>query len=106
VTVRTNEFKTFSHQRKLPDPTDITDEILAVSERLLREMWDRRTPLRLMGISLTMLTREDSEQISMFPDEKKERGRRIDRAVDAIRQQFGSSTIRRAAQMDDGDAGL
>jgi hypothetical protein len=42
----------------------------------------------------------------MFPDEKKERGRRIDRAVDAIRQQFGSSTIRRAAQMDDGDAGL
>lgn len=101
VTVRTHEFKTFSHQKKLSEPTDVTDEILAVSEKLLREMWDRRTPLRLMGISLTMLTREDCEQISLFPDEKRERGKRIDRAVDAIRGQFGSGTIRRASQLGD-----
>jgi DNA polymerase-4 len=100
VHIRTDEFVDKSHQRKLGEATDITTEILDVAERLLRELWDRRVPLRLIGISLTMITREHSEQISLFPDEKKERRRRVDQAVDAIRSRFGGSTIHRATQMD------
>lgn len=100
VNIRSDDFKNFSHQRKLPDPTDVTAEIVEIAEQLLREMWDRRIPLRLLGVSLTMVTREQSEQVSLFPDEKRERRRKIDRAVDSIRNRFGKETICRAAQIE------
>lgn len=93
VTIRGNDFRDKSHQRRLDTATDITDEIYTVAKRLFSELWDRRTPLRLMGLSLTSLSHEGEEQISMFPDEKKERARKLDRAVDSIRGKFGSDTI-------------
>jgi DNA polymerase-4 len=101
VSIRTDQFKNFSHQRKLKEPTDITAEILEIAEQLLREFWDRRMPLRLIGVSLTMITHEQSEQVSLFPDERRERRRKIDHAVDSIRGRFGKGTIHRAAQMSE-----
>jgi DNA polymerase-4 len=101
VSIRTDQFKNFSHQRKLKEPTDITAEILEIAEQLLREFWDRRMPLRLIGVSLTMITHEQSEQVSLFPDERRERRRKIDHAVDSIRGRFGRGTIHRAAQMNE-----
>jgi DNA polymerase-4 len=101
VSIRTDQFKNFSHQRKLKEPTDITAEILEIAEQLLREFWDRRMPLRLIGVSLTMITHEQSEQVSLFPDERRERRRKIDHAVDSIRGRFGKGTIHRAAQMNE-----
>ncbi len=100
VSIRSDDFKNSSHQRKLREPTDVTAEILEVAEQLLRELWDRRTPLRLIGVSLTMITHEQAEQVSLFPDERRERRRKIDHAVDSIRGRFGKTTIRRAAQME------
>lgn len=93
VTVRGNDFRDKSHQRRLDTATDITDEVYAVAKRLFSELWDRRTPLRLMGLALTNISREGEEQMSLFPDEKKERARRIDRTVDSIRGKFGPDTI-------------
>jgi DNA polymerase-4 len=93
VTIRGNDFRDKSHQRRIETATDITDEVYTVARRLFAELWDRRTPLRLMGLALTNVTFEGEEQISMFPDEKKERARKIDRAVDTIRGKFGPDTI-------------
>ena len=93
VTIRGNDFRDKSHQRRLDTATDITDEVYTVAKRLFSELWDRRTPLRLMGLALTSITREGEEQMSLFPDEKKERARKIDRAVDSIRGKFGPDTI-------------
>lgn len=95
VTIRANDFKNHSHQRKLDEATDITSEILSVSKQLFRELWDGRTPLRLIGISLTQITREEAIQLTLFPDEQKEKARKMDKAVDAIRSRFGSELIQR-----------
>lgn len=96
VSVRTSSFRNRSHQRKI-EATDITSELYDVSKRLFDELWDGRTPLRLLGISLSDLTRERVVQLSLFPDEKaeeaRERSRKLDRAVDDIRRRFGASTI-------------
>ena len=96
VSVRTSSFRNRSHQRKI-EATDITSELYDVSKRLFDELWDGRTPLRLLGISLSDLTRERFVQLSLFPDEKaeeaRERSRKLDRAVDDIRRRFGASTI-------------
>ncbi|MBE6618417.1 MAG: DNA polymerase IV [Ruminococcaceae bacterium] len=96
VTVRTSDFKNSSHQKKLTEATDITSEIYSVSEKLLRELWNGYTPIRLIGLSLTSLTRGEGEQITFFIDEEKEKMRKIDKTVDSIRNKFGSDTVVRA----------
>ena len=61
VNIRTNDFKNKSHQRHLNIATDITTEIYSISKALFDELWDGHSPLRLMGVSLTDITREDNE---------------------------------------------
>lgn len=84
VSIRSNDFKTRSHQRKLMDPTNISNEVYQLGKQLFTELWDGRTPLRLIGVALTNLIREETSQVSLFPDEKKERSRKLDQAYDAI----------------------
>ena len=40
--------------------------------------------------------------MSLFDDEKKERARKLDKAMDAIRDKYGADTIMRAGAMDAG----
>ena len=97
VTIRGNDFKNRAHQKKLSDPTDITSEIYGISKRLFAELWDGRTPLRLLGIALTSITRENYAQQSLFPDRDREKARKLDRAIDGIRSRYGSDTIGRGS---------
>ena len=100
VSLRSNDFKTRSHQKKLMEPTDISSEVYGLCRQLFAEAWDGHTPLRLLGVSLTDLTKEDTMQMSLFPDEKKERSRKLDRAYDAINRKFGAATIQRGANLN------
>lgn len=102
VSIRSNDFKTRSHQRKLTDPTDISREVYQISRQLFGELWDGHTPLRLLGISLTELTREEQPQLSLFPDEGREKARRLDKAYDAINSRFGASAIMRGSSVQSG----
>lgn len=97
VTIRSNDFKNRSHQRKLMEPTDISKEVYQLGKELFAELWDGHTPLRLLGISLTELVKEDTPQLSIFSDESRDKARRLDRAYDAIHSKFGSSTIMRGS---------
>ena len=99
VSIRSNDFKTRSHQRKLYDPTDISSEVYALCKQLFAELWDGHTPLRLIGVALTDLTKEEPAQISLFPDEKKERSRKLDQAYDAIHKKFGATAIQRGSSL-------
>lgn len=99
VSIRSNDFKTRSHQRKLHDPTDISSEVYALCKQLFAELWDGHTPLRLIGVALTDLTKEEPAQISLFPDEKKERSRKLDQAYDAIHKKFGATAIQRGSSL-------
>ena len=99
VSIRSNDFKTRSHQRKLSDPTDISNEVCTLSKILFAELWDGHTPLRLLGVALADLTKEDPSQMTLFPDEKKERSRKLDRAYDAINKKFGATTIQRGSNL-------
>ena len=97
VTIRSNDFRDRSHQRKLPEPTDLTGEVYEISKTLFAELWDGHTPLRLLGISLTDLFRGDCEQQTFFQDPKRERERQLDKAMDSLRNRFGADTIVRGA---------
>ena len=93
VTVRDNDFRDKSHQRKLDVSTDITQEIFLICQSLFSELWDRKTPIRLIGVSLTNVTTDPEFQMSLFDDGKREKSRTVDKTVDEIRNKFGSDTI-------------
>ena len=93
VTVRTGDFKNNSHQKRLTEATDITSEIYDIAEKLIGELWNGYTPIRLIGLSLTSVTKDEPMQITFFEDEQKEKKRRLDETVDTIRNRFGSDTV-------------
>lgn len=97
VTARSNDFKNRSHQKKLVEATDITAEIYENVKQLFAELWDGKTPLRLLGVAVTDISREDYVQQSLFVDEKKEKARKIDKAVDNIRGRYGTDAISRGS---------
>lgn len=99
VTFRNLEFKNKSHQRKLEDATDVTDIIYDVAKQLVVESWTGE-PLRLFGVSLSDVTKDDYEQINLFGDDKKEKLKKLDTALDNIRGKFGDSSIQRASTVN------
>lgn len=79
-----------SHQKKLEIPTDLTREIYETAVSLFDDLWDGRTGLRLLGIQLFDLTREEAVQLDLFGESRKrEKERRADEALDAIRLKYG-----------------
>ncbi len=103
VTIRSNDFQNKSHQIKLREPTDGTNEIYETVKKLFSELWNGRTPLRLLGVALSDLTKEDFAQLSLFSEasEKRSRSKKLDRTVDELRSRYGRSTIRRGALLQD-----
>ena len=99
VSFRTLEFKNKSHQRKMDNPTDVTNEIYQNVRKLFQESWEGQ-PLRLIGVALTGLTEDSFEQMSLFEDPKKrEQQKKLDEAMDNIRKKFGNDKISRASTM-------
>ena len=100
VTIRDTEFRNQSHQRNLPDSTDITAEIYEVAKELFEVLWDGHTPLRLMRVALSNIDRGGEEQVSLFVDEQKEKQKKMDRAMDQIRDKFGKNMVQRGTTLN------
>ncbi|MCI6732867.1 MAG: DNA polymerase IV [Lachnospiraceae bacterium] len=99
VVWRTTEFVNRSHQCRLKESTDVTTEIYETARKLFRESWNGQ-PLRLIGLSLTELDDGSYEQLSFIRDENKEKMRKMDQAVDALRGKFGNDIIKRGSTLD------
>ena len=105
LTIRSNTFKDRRKQRKLTIPTNTTKEIEKVAQEIFIELWDHKTPLRLLGISLSDLIKENNEQLSLFENinQSHEKEKKIDQTIDIIRKKYGSDIIGRGQKNDDDD---
>ncbi|MBO6128780.1 MAG: DNA polymerase IV [Pseudobutyrivibrio sp.] len=99
VTFRNLDFVNKSHQKKLPEATDVTDVIFNTAKQLIRESWQGE-PLRLLGLALSDIDRDGFEQLSLFQDEKKEKRKALDSTLDSIRGKFGNAAVQRASTID------
>ena len=97
VTIRGQNFKDKSRQTKLSMPADVTSEIFDIAKRLFSEVWDYKTPLRLLGVSLSDLSNESYEQQSLFHNQEKVREEKLDKTIDYIRKKYGADTITRGS---------
>ncbi len=95
VNIRDNNFNNKSHQKQFDRATDITFDIYDSVKELFDEVWNGKTPLRLLGVTLSDISKGDDEQLSFFSDDnsQSDKRRKIDTAMDAIRDRFGDSTI-------------
>jgi DNA polymerase-4 len=99
--IRSSEFHTWSRSQTLSEPTDVTDVLWqAAAELFERSLSEEMLPLRLLGVGASRLTREPAAQGNLFESDPRERHGAIDRAVDAIRDQFGTGAIRRGSLVD------
>jgi DNA polymerase-4 len=105
--IRFATFETRTRARTLPEPTDISTVVLDVARDLLRE-FDVGRGVRLLGVSLSQLDAIASVQASLdlTGDEGSERSRRterraaVERAVDEVRDRFGSRAVRPATLVE------
>jgi DNA polymerase-4 len=71
-------------------PTSSTKEIYEMGEILLRELWDSKTPLRLVGIGVSQFG--EDVQGSLF-DEVREKRLGLEKRIDELRKRFGKKSI-------------
>lgn len=99
VIFRNLEFKTRSHQCKLRESTDVTEIIFETAKKLMAEGWNKE-PLRLIGLSLSDIDHDGYEQLSFIEDERKEKMKKLDNALDTLRGKFGNDSVKRASTLD------
>jgi DNA polymerase-4 len=92
ITLRDKSFGTITRSVTIPY-TDSTDDIYNSAKRLLHANWNGRTPLRLLGVSLSQLVKQ-FDQLTLFSEDEKKR--KLDNAIDKIRDKFGDNAIFRA----------
>ena len=76
VHLRTSGFENRSHQRKLPNATNVTQELYSAS----RELWPTQ-----------------ARQVSLFDAADYEKLSKLDKTVDALREKYGEQALFRAA---------
>jgi len=94
VNVRSSDFKNYSHQKKLVNPTDSTRKLLETVLELFDEAW-KKEPIRLLGVSLTQLVDEGHYQISIFENLEYEKEKALDKTLDSIRKKYGQDAVKR-----------
>ena len=95
VIYRTSDMKRHSHGRKIENSTDITSEIYDIAVNLMKEWW-KGEPLRLIGLSASDIDRDGFQQMSLFSEEEKEKQKKLDKALDSIRNKYGNNSVMRA----------
>ncbi len=100
VQLRTNEFKDFSHQKKLISSTSNTKEIYNQAREILREMYKNETPIRLIGMRVDNLVEKDQIQMSLFDNKESRKQDRLDKVLDGLKNKYGYNTITRAGKMN------
>ncbi len=100
VILKNNEFKRRSHQRKLLNATDVTNEIYEVVKSVFLEMY-HGDKVRLIGVRLDNLTDQRIHQGSLFDniiEEKKDS--KLDETIDKLKLKYGSRAIKKASLID------
>jgi DNA polymerase-4 len=100
IILKDKYFRSYSHQIKLKNATDITSEICETAKRLFDEAWDKE-PIRLIGIRLDSLVEYTNHQVSLFESvDTREKDTNLDKVVDDLKEKFGYKVIKKAALTD------
>lgn len=96
VSVKTDGFVGYSHQLKIPNCINTTTEIFEYVRMLFDESW-KGEAIRKLGVHVSDFYSADARQFSLFDKGDTEKLQALDRAVDQIREKYGTRSIIRGS---------
>lgn len=100
VSITDCEFSYASHQCNILTSTNVTYEIYTVACNLFDELWDKRTPIRQLGVHTSKLSEDGFRQYNIFDLYKYDKLQKLDTAIDKIRERYGEDSVKRACFLD------
>jgi DNA polymerase-4 len=93
IKLRWSDFTTLTRQLTLPRQTDQDDEIIAAALTLFQKTWEKRRPVRLIGVGVSGLG-SPVQQLNFWeiPSEKK---RKLQDVLDKLRARYGEEIVRK-----------
>jgi DNA polymerase-4 len=96
--LKTAEFQILTRQRRLGEPTDVTERLYSVAVDLLDE-FTAPGPFRLVGMAVYDLVAVDGQvQLDLFSPYA--RRRRLEVAIDTLAVRFGAEVVHRASDLN------
>lgn len=89
--LRYPDFTTLTRQVPLVPPSSDDPTLLASAIRLLDATWDRKRPIRLMGVGVSNLEEDVQEDFLLLPERSKKR--RLMEAIDAVNEREGDGVV-------------
>ncbi len=98
VKLKRSDFRLLTRQRRLAEPTDLTEDLYATAIALLPEFGDPG-PFRLIGIAAYDLEERIIARQLDLPMGEGSRSRRLDAVLDELDKRFGPGAVRRAGDL-------
>jgi DNA polymerase-4 len=95
--LKTADFRLRTRSRRLADPTQLADALYRTARPLLAGETDGATLFRLIGIGADSLVDGADADLPTLFDADDGRPRRLEEAIDAIRERHGETAVRRGS---------
>ena len=97
VSITDCEFGYSTHQKQFLSATNVTNELYQKACEIFLELWDKKTPIRQLGVQSSKVSKECFRQYDLFNMNNYEKLSKLDKAVDNIRNKYGEDSIKRAS---------
>ena len=101
VSIKTNEFSYYFHQKPLNNFTDCTNIIFEGIKEAFKEGW-KGEKIRQLGVRLTKLCSNEYYQQTLFDFENAEKQRKLDKTLDTLRNKYGKECVVRSTFLHSG----
>ena len=97
VSITDCEFSNSTHQKQFLCATNVTNELYQKACEIFMELWDKKTPIRQLGVQSSKVSEESFRQYDLFDMNNYDKLSKLDKAVDNIRNKYGEDSIKRAS---------
>ena len=97
VHITTCEFIHENKQMQLLTATDVTEEIFRAACQVFNKLWDKKTPIRQIGVHTSRVQADGGRQYNLFDLHKFDRLEILNRTIDEIRKKYGEDAVFRAS---------
>jgi DNA polymerase-4 len=104
ISIRDSDLLSFSRQKKISMPTNLTTEIAEAAMQLFKENYHFEKPIRSVGVrACDLIDANCPVQLNLFAadENRRERIHRMDMTVDLIRKRYGFESIQRGMMYQD-----
>ena len=100
VTIRYSNFKTYNHQIKLKNNINTYEDIFKYGKEIFNKLWDFE-PVRLIGLRVTDLSKNNDIQLSLFDDNSKYiEDKEINTIIDKINNKIGKNSVYKGSKLN------